>query len=677
MSRLNGKQAFWKGYKIFHSVKDFCNECDNFYSNFKDRNIKYIRISCGFDIETTRICKKAYMYHWQFSFNKNIILGRKWEEFSYLLDFLQYLGKKNAGKIIIWVANLGHEFEFMLKRYEFGKVFARKPRDPITARLGKYVEFRDCLKVSGKGGLEELAKNFCKTKKLKGDLDYTVLRNSKTVLTEKETEYCICDVAILSEFADYIFEEFVDKNRKIPLTRTGILREMVKSEIGDKMEEVNKIISSFFPNTAKQYNIIMKYLFRGGFTHGNVYYLGEIEENVFSVDFTSSYPAVMLHFLYPCSPFVKCELNVKNNSLDEEMLEKYCFYMECVFENIQAVTYHSIESKHKIIQFEDAIFDNGRLVKAKRIRVLLTEIDYSIYKMFYKWDSIKILCAFQAIKAKLPKYLLDTLMSVYKTKCELKKAGKTECIEYVNAKGDVNSFYGMTTTRLSFEDWAVENGEWISKVTYEKYDSLKRRQFLSPFWGIYVTAYARFMLLKCVKELDYDRSEKNVIYCDTDSIYLLDNSRNREIITKYNKWIAEMNTDLPEIFQGLGEFEFQGEYELFKTLGAKRYAKYSKKNGFEVTVAGMRKGTFEKKYADKTLLEKFDFFENGFEENIEESLKNTSCYNDYEHSDMVKGELMHEFSSVAIFPIPFKMTIDKIYIELHREIMENERRKLQ
>lgn len=30
---------------------------------FKERQLKYIRVCCGFDIETTRIEDRAYMYH--------------------------------------------------------------------------------------------------------------------------------------------------------------------------------------------------------------------------------------------------------------------------------------------------------------------------------------------------------------------------------------------------------------------------------------------------------------------------------------------------------------------------------------------------------------------------------------------------------------------------------------
>ena len=162
---------------IYTNVKQFIRAKLNrrkqlfIYSQHK----KYIRIRAGFDIETTRIGNYAYMYHWQLSWNDDDLLLRKWSDFEFLISEInQWLQPKKA-YILFWVANLGHEFAFLSRRFHWDKIFARESHNPLTAVTG-CVEFRECLSISGQGGLANLAKNFCTTQKLKGDLDYNVIR---------------------------------------------------------------------------------------------------------------------------------------------------------------------------------------------------------------------------------------------------------------------------------------------------------------------------------------------------------------------------------------------------------------------------------------------------------------------------------------------------------------------
>ena len=56
---------------------------------------KFYKIGCGFDIETTKVGHKGYMYHWQFSLGFNVILGRTWEQFIELYNSLNEWLKKS------------------------------------------------------------------------------------------------------------------------------------------------------------------------------------------------------------------------------------------------------------------------------------------------------------------------------------------------------------------------------------------------------------------------------------------------------------------------------------------------------------------------------------------------------------------------------------------------------
>lgn len=670
-----------KKYLIYYNLQHFLlNSLPEEPIKFEgNKRRKYFRIPFGFDIETTTYNDYAYMYHFQINLNNNVFFGRTWDMLNKLFENIQRYAKSNKGNFICFVANLGYEFAYMQNRYIWQSVFAREPRKPITANWDR-IEFRDCLALSGIGGLENLAKNFCTTRKLVGDLDYNgILRNYNTKLTEKEEAYCANDVIILNEFAQYCFETWVDKGEKIPLTSTGIVRQMMKKEAEPQKKIIQSIMKRLFPKTSAEYNQIFNFLFRGGYTHGNIMFLGDRVENVVGVDFTSSYPAVMLHFKYPVTPFNLVALKNDGKYITDERIYKQAVFFQAIFYNIKTITNHTIESEHKIIKYsDDAVFDNGRLLKASKIQVMLTEQDYFNYVDFYKWDKIQIIIAKSANIDYLPKYLIRPMMEVYAKKKILKSEGKDDTIEYKNAKSQLNSFYGMTVTRLNFTEiiFNQNTGEWSEEPQNKNYNMMKSYQYLSPFWGIWVTAYARRNLLKTVKKLDNGYFDYNVIYCDTDSIYMIDNARNRKIIEEYNNEIKIKNSKLPEIFSDIGTFDYidGGVNYIFKTLGAKRYLKYDVKNNIlHATVAGMGKGSFEKKYKNLSIIKQFDKFDNNMIFDFEESYKNRCAYPPYPKTDIIDGVEMHEKSCAVILPTVFTLKIDEIYLTL-AEKLKNKRR---
>lgn len=689
---------------------------------------KYIRISAGFDIETTRIEKYAYMYIWQLSWDDDIILCRTWTDFeNFVYKVNEWLQPKKA-TIIFWVANLGHEFSFLARRFTWEKIFARESHNPLTATTGS-IEFRECLSISGQGGLANLAKNYCKTRKLYGDLDYNKRRNSQTPLDDLETQYCINDVRILSEWASYIFAEYSDKGHNIPLTSAGIVRGEIKECAAKKadIKEIRKAVFALYPSRDK-YNEYMQFLFRGGYTHANIWYVGVRWKNTIGVDYDSSYPAVMLQKYYPMTPFVSCNCETDGRYITDDKLQSKCMIIRCNLYNVRRTTYHAIESENKIIRYTNAKFDNGRLYECEKMQVELTELDYDTYTKFYTWDKIEIVDSCCAERGKLPLYVREPLMKYYKIKYNLKKQGLDHTYEYKNAKARLNSFYGCMVTRLNFTEWRynqdnddlynprgekIEIGEWYDEPSKKSYTQQAEKQILSPFWGIWVTAHARHNLLSCVAEMDDSTDEINVIYCDTDSIYFDDTPRNRAIIAKYNAVIKDYDARyLPEEFYKIGAFDWidtdkNGDpvHYQFMTLGAKRYIKYYGDRA-EITVSGMKKGTYERQicqpfatensyplyetYLDENQTEQkrrvgyvdvndlFDRFTDNYILACDDSEKLASIYAHDTYSDTVTDEygnteVMTEMCGVALYPIPFTLKMDETYILLLQQILEGRR----
>lgn len=725
LQTVTGCSRMHNNYQVYENVEIFTRRVlRRVKKNYiYDNHQKILRVGCGFDIETTKVIDRAYMYHWQFVLNDAVLTGRKWSDFVALIDQLNTWCTWQKCIIIIWVANLGHEFAFMGRRFTWKNIFAIDSHQPIKALTGR-CEFRECLTISGKGGLANLAKNYTKTQKAKGDLDYDIPRNSMTELTETEKGYCYNDVEILSEWGTYIFENFADLGLSIPLTASGIVRSKIKKAAEDTghIEDIRAAVNTLFPDR-ELYDFAMRFLFRGGYTHACAWWCYVPYDNIIGADFTSSYPAVMIspECYYPVSPFVETDLECDGKYITDPRMTERCVWFIADFDNIERTMMHTIESKHKLIDHTGGEFDNGRLISAVRITVALTELDYQTYMKYYTWTGMRVRRAFTAFRGRLPNYVLKPLMTAYKEKSRMKSAGLDNTTEYQNYKAIVNSFYGCMVTRLKYKQWKynqgepftlddvlIKTGDWYSENNTKTYAKLISKQILSPFWGIYVTAWARKRLLDTVYSIDWDQDMCTVLYCDTDSIYMLDTKRNRKIIEAYNAHIFEINSIHDPEFHDLGAFDWIGAdkrtgepgHYRFKTLGAKRYIKYA--NGIaEVTISGLPKGALEKKLVrpfatdncymafrdarhKKGLLgfvdidELFNTFNDGMLLTVTESMKTRAVYSPDPYDDTVideqgNTEEMHEESGVAIVDTMFTLNIDDIYAELIERYVEERR----
>lgn len=659
------------------------------------RKYKLYPIPCGFDIETTNHdeSRTAYMYHWQFTFGDDLYIGRNWDSFFTCLDHIT--GIYTKAKIMVFIHNMSFEMAFLLPqiygRGLFESIFAKESGTPLEVRMTNGIIFRDSAALTNMS-LENLAKKYTKTQKLVGDLDYTIPRNSKTKLTEQELEYCKNDVIILREYAALLHEEYTKQGKTIPLTSTGIVRQYVKKQIpAARRRFVQAEISKLFPPTQEQYWFTMNYLFRGGFTHAQTaacdvdYNIDQIgpddfwhkKSTVESYDLTSAYPSMMLSRLYPMTPFIPC--NPKNfEYVIQDPLN--AVIITANFHHIKASGYHVIESKNKLIDFSvNAIFENGRLAEADYITVALTDVDYNIYKKFYKWDTMKITSMFVARKHELPKYITSSIFFYYSEKKRLKKdlsdmeeAGAApddpEYIrlsgQYQNAKARLNSIYGMMVAGLNLTQWDYnENGYVETPIqnhdgSEKTYKDVIREQILSPYWGIYVTAYCRETILNAI-----DLCGKNALYSDTDSVKCLPGVA--EVFNNINQVINQNNKGLCNRYQldfniygDIGLFSYEGSYSRFKTFGSKRYIVV--KNGKLIaTVAGLPKLTAIKKAKEIGV---DNFFEN-FKPDMEFTISGKNahrvtgeCYAE------IDGEEMHELGNCYIYPVSFKMTVQDAFL---------------
>lgn len=195
---------------------------------------KLFNVPAAFDIETSSFYtqdghKAACMYVWMLGIFGAVMVGRTWSEFIHVINRLSEILQLNEKKrFIIYVHNLGYEFQWMRKYFAWPRVFAMDTRKPIYAITDNGIEFRCSYLLSGYS-LEKLSDQLTliPISKKVGDLDYSLIRHSKTPLTDKEIGYCLNDVRVVMA---YIAERIIQDGgiTKIPITKTGYIRHFVR-----------------------------------------------------------------------------------------------------------------------------------------------------------------------------------------------------------------------------------------------------------------------------------------------------------------------------------------------------------------------------------------------------------------------------------------------------------------
>lgn len=662
---------------------------DEFLSRLKDypivknrRNIKYYNIPAAFDIEASSFMdgeqKRGIMYIWMFGIDDMVTYGRTWKEFKSFIRVLStVLNLSSDLRLPVYIHNLAYEFQWIRKHFEWDEVFLMEDRKPVYAETNG-VEFRCSLKLSGGKSLANVAKDLVKhnVKKQVGDLDYLILRTPLTPLTEKELGYCEGDIRVLLAYIDEKIEQDGDVT-KIPLTNTGYVRQYCRNVCFERKLQYRERISALTVSS-NEYSQL-KRAFQGGFTHANAHYVGDILENIASFDLQSSYPTVMCVEKFPMSSPVLLDGEVTREQL-ESLFKTHCCMFELEMWNVMPRRHqdHPLSSS-KCYILENAVIDNGRVVMAEHLKTTVTEQDYYIYTQFYKPESWAVSQVRAFKKQYLPTQFVKSILKLYKDKTTLKGVEGQE-LNYMISKNMINSAYGMTVTAIVRDDIKYVNGHYAkqapdSEKIIEHYNNDPKRFLYYP-WGVWVTAYARANLFSAIIECGDD-----YVYSDTDSVKIKNYKSHINYFNRYSDDIHEkiesaaayhkipVSEFSPLDSKGrertLGIWDFEGIYDRFKTLGAKRY--FVERNGqYSLTMAGVNK-----RMACDYLVQTgqpFGRFTNSLVIPKEYSKRLSLTYID----DETEGDIVdcngvpyhyHELSSVHMEPTDYTLSMSEQFIQ--------------
>ena len=662
----------------------------------------YYDISCALDTETTNLIiddehKYAWIYIFQLMIGDTFITCRTFDELAdVFLNLKLTYGLNEKNRIIIYVHNLPFEFQFMRTEFRFSECLARKNRTVFKVFFDDYgIEFRDSLILSGMS-LAKTAENMTKhtTRKLVGDLDYSLIRLPSTPITDKELAYCYNDVKII---VDYIDEqrELYKGITKIPLTNTGRVRREVKKNCFRKVIDPKthkkhipyKNLMDRLTLGVREYGYA-KQAFLGGYTHANARYSKKLLADVHSIDFTSSYPTVMISEKYPMSKGAYIKLDM------DSYAEFDAYLNQCERVAVVMVELWDIETKPDIPddyipcsrlmtpKGEQIMNNNGRVHKADYAKLIVTSVDLAQIASCYNYAKIHIIDGYFYYVDYLPKEIVESVLEFYEKKTTLKGVKGKEA-EYLLHKGMLNSCYGMCVTDLvSDGEQCTYNKGWehIDQDIEECVDQYNNNpnRFLFYVWGIFVTAYARNNLFNGIKTIGRD-----YVYCDTDSIKFLNMDAHKAYIEDYNSSIIRKcaecleHLDLdpamlaPKNRKGevkqIGIWDYEGKYDHFKTNGCKRYL--TEINGeFDLTCAGLpeNKGVAELTRNGTKVEDVFARFNDDFKVDAENSGKLAHFYNDdpfeIEVVDYLgnRGKISCN-SCCVLFPVAFSVNGNEEY----------------
>ena len=687
----------------------------------------YYNVPAAFDIETSSFyengivspdTKRAIMYHWQFGIAGYVTYGRTWEEYRKFIVMLHLvLNLSDELRLPVYVHNLPYEFQWMRKWFNWDKVFMLDDKKPAYA-LSVGIEYRDMLKLAGGKSLANAAKDLQKYKveKMVGDLDYSLLRTPLTPLNSVELKYCENDIRVCMA---YIAEKIEQDGgvTMIPMTNTGYVRQYCRRECRRNWKRYRNIMNVLTIEPPEY--VQLKKAFQGGFVHANSHHARKVLHKVGSEDLTSAYPARIVLEKFPMSKGKKIE-----GIFSPEEVKKYFDDYCCMFDLVVTGLTPKLRQEHPLSDSKcksiGGVLDNGRIVTADFLITTVTDQDLITIERFYDLEkATKVIVTNLWIYEKdyLPKAFVRAVLGLYKNKTELKGLIE-EALNYMISKNMLNACYGMCVTDIVREvieyidDWKdpikpnrdnPDDDIVVSDI--EKYNKSVKRFLFYP-WGVWITAYCRRTLFAAIEALGDD-----YVYSDTDSVKCLNPEKHRAYFEEYNKIIMQKIKDASEAFNipesefcpknkdgisfPIGLWDDEGVYDVFKTLGAKRYlvqkgvAKLSDeqevqlqlkgsvsigdgwccgkdKKLYKLTVAGTNK-EMSCRYMIETG-DPFDMFDEGLDIPRDKTGKRTLTYINFPTEGMVEDYngiqyRYMELSSIHMENAPYHLSLGKEFLD--------------
>ena len=535
------------------------------------------------------------------AYHRNVVClyGSRPDEFCTCVDnILKYMPAEHT---IIYFHNLSYDYVF-LRKFLFNSFgvpvnqLNTKPYYPISIRFKNKLELRDSL-ILAQCKLEKWAKDLnVEHQKAVGSWDYDKIRNQRGRFSKEELLYIQNDVLAGVECLDALCINLNKHVYSMPFTATGVPRDETRT-IGRKnkaRQTFTKCVSSW------TVQMLLELLFHGGYTHANRNIAGWVQDFAECRDFTSSYPTSMLLNKFPMDKFRKADFPMEPEDILRTCEDyAYMFVLSVTEVELKDPFYPMpMLQVSKLLHADGKIEDNGRILKAHFASIVFNEYDLKLFLSMYKYRELKITDVYYAGKDYLPHWFTDYIYQLFKDKSALKGV---DPVLYAISKAKLNSCYGLTVqkpVRIDIKE-DYETGTYYEtqgdqlEAKYNKY--VENFNNILPYqWGVWVTSESMYRLYELAQCIDYDNGGI-WLYSDTDSVYA--SKWDEKKLEEYNRNIRQQLIDRgypPFEINGkefcLGIASYDGSYEQYVCLGAKRYCgRSTEDHKLHITVSGVPK----------------------------------------------------------------------------------------
>lgn len=661
--------------------------------------IEYYNYPCSFDIESTTIKPGeldyigtdedppiAFPYLFQWNIYGKVFFCRHYREAMQIFAWIAEYFRLGANRrMIVFIHNLSFEHHFFRDLWKIvpDKSFALDDHHPVTIITEEGFMFRDSYKMTNMS-LATLTKDWSrKYVKQKDIMDYSVLRTPYTDLDPDTILYSALDVLSLSDAIEHFLATRSERIWTRWPTSTSFIRADLKKRIGVGVKKRTEEQKRYFKILERQkitpeiYKMLKREA-RGGNTHANRAYTGQLLTDILHYDITSSYPAQMVCYPeYPLGEWMELDPGSYMSTIELFERNGICTLFDVALTNCRLkegvpVPYISI-SKMVIIEGSGMRYtDNGRYIGGLRsIGLTLFGVEWDIIKRQYDFDDAIILRGYFTRKGYLPDIIRRFILERYGKKTELKGIPEM-AIEYQVSKADCNAIFGMAFTDFIRQQYEFDGADIIPKDPVDLAQELERYQksisyFMPYCWGAMCSCLGRVYLQKMIDTCyDPKTGKSSFIYCDTDSIFALKSPELEQKIAQLEKDITEYQRqcglelvyyDIKGRPHELGGIDREEDLEAFKTFGAKKYITVI--NGeLTCTIAGVPKK------AGSRILGTTDRFQLGFNFKGSETGKNCLWYNPD------PGIILHDagrpfeiHSNVAMLPCDYLLSMSSDYME--------------
>lgn len=614
------------------------------------KKIKYNNTIWAFDIETTTTDDIVHHYLSNFASidftfkNKSVneivdnitppIWCRTAEDVNDVLSNINEYSINEDVTTIIYIQNLGYEFDYLIKNIPFVKdnfsndnsLFI-KTRTPLFVRLD-HIELRCSYRLLNMS-LAKLGKNLGFEKL---ELDYSNKWYEFSVLPDIEYLYNERDVkltllAVLKECNNW---DYINTVNDIPLTSTGFTRK--NNEHINHYKDVRNWqgLCNYQKKFDKEYIEFLEKTFTGGYTHANAFYFNKPLANIDSYDISSSYPHSILHRDYPhyfhkyngSYQLEYLKLLIRENNKDyKEILKKYKRpFMYSFMANVKLINVHAkiLKNNNLILPIslskcdggEGFKLDNGRVFKASWLSINVTEIDYYIFTQFYEFEIVE--CenlVFTSYHRALPNYVTNSTRTYLHQKSTLKKVlSKYEdgfdilpdmfynknkggyiftddvinnicTLERVEQGQQLNDLYRTSKNRLNAQYGINVQKLLTPNINYnvdndefstDIVERVRAYRLSRDFTKGLYITAYSRLTLFCFALSIIENTDAILIYSDTDSWKIMNDLDNVHKTCEKYNKMVELSTE-NNLDYGIGSFEYEKSYKNFCTLGCKKY----------------------------------------------------------------------------------------------------------